>query len=499
MIDPAPFRRRLARGTAAAVFTNGWAMALTFASVPLMLGGLGRQTFGIWILVQTFSATNGWLSVPALGLGVSATRAVAAAFGANDEQVVGRALGATTAAFIAVGVLMGIPIALFGGEALQAAFDLDGGATLDRVARAFGMQVAAEFAFLAGVACLEGLQRVGSARLLDAGRRTVFVATTVVVARQTADLDDVAVAAATASVLAAVVALGAVLLVGGVRPVRPAGSEVTGLVQYALTSGALTATGVLHRTMDRVIAGVVLGPAAVSLVEVAAQVQAGCTALLSATTYPVISAAPWLRARDDRSALVDLVERAGRYGVLTTLPLVVGAFVLAGPFVRTWVDQPEAIGLTQVAVLYVAIVSPLQAGSNALQGLGLAKSVLRASFVSVAVNLAVSVVLVQTVGLVGVFIGTIAGALVLVPLLGRSIVEHAGLPGFGAIALPVIASIPPSLALGAVSVIVLALPLADVPTLVIAGAGGVLAAGLSAFRWSFPADERQQLRRALFR
>ena len=279
-------------------------------------------------------------------------------------------------------------------------------------------------------------------------------------------------------VASAAAALGVTLIAGVVvgrrRSLvarRPASAEVRAFVRYAGTVSVLQGTGVLHRTMDRTIAGVAFGPGAVALAEIANQIQMGSTALLTSTTYPMLSSGPWLRARGDDSALRGLLDRLTRYSVLLTVPLVAMIVVFAGPFVRVWVgtEFSEAIGLTQVAVLYVAVAAPLQAGSNLLQSTGHAGVVLRATSRAVLVNLAASILLVNVVGLVGVFLGTIVGTLVLTPMLIRAIDRNAGADTFRLALDALRRALPPALAAAAVGVAFLLLDLPDLLTLALGG------------------------------
>ena len=356
---------------------------LSLVTLPILVRELGADGFGIWALLQAFSATNGWLSITLTGLAVAAVREVAGAAARPDDDRLGSAVAASFTVLALPGVVLGALMAAVGAPLLDRAFDLDIDADTLRVATiALGVTVALDHVFGAIGAVLEGLQRVAAARGLDAVRKTSVAAAAVVAAVVDGDIDTVAVAAAgatLASVLVAAVVAGADRRV---RPTRPAAGQVRGVVRYAATLSTLTATGVLHRTMDRIIAGAVYGPTAVAVVEVANQVQGGATALLSATSYPVLSAAPWLHARDDPAATRSLLERVTRYSTVLTLPLVVVIVVAAGPLVRAWVGDgigEEASGLVQVAVLYVAVAAPLQAGSNLLQGIGRAGAVLRAS------------------------------------------------------------------------------------------------------------------------
>lgn len=502
MSESAPFRRRLARNTLASMATNVWTIVLTVVSLPLVLHGLGAKAFGVWVFLQTFSTTSGWLSVPATGLSIATTRLVAVRSGESAPTALRRASGATALVFLSSGVLLGAALATATPAIVDLALDPGPlGVSMATIGLAVGAQVLAEHVYLAITSVLEGLQEVALARLLDAARKTAMAATIAVVATAGGDLESVTVASAAAAGLAATALFLWSWRSARLSVARPVRSEVGEVLRYARTVSALTGTGVLHRTMDRTIAGVVFGPAAVSLVEIANQIQAGTTALLSASTYPVLSSAPWLAQRRDRPALRALTDRATRYSVLITLPICALAIALADPFVRAWVgdEYQEAVGLTQVAVAFVVLVAPLQAGSNLLQGVGKAGTVLRASLASVLVNLAASVVLVHWIGLVGVMIGTIVGALVLFPLLTHAIDRVIDGQALAIIVPAVLRAACPAVAAGAVAGAVVLMSWPPGIALTFGGLGGGLAALVVAFVWSVPEAERAELQSALRR
>lgn len=502
------FRSRLARNTAVSIVANGWTMVLALTTIPLLLGGLGSEAFGVWALIQTASATNGWLSVTSLGLAVASGRLVAAALGGGSgdhapeaaTEHAGRAATSTMAVFAAVGLCTGLAVAVAGPPLLQALLDLE--PELRDEARTamlvFSGQTVVEHLIIGAIAVLEGAQRVAIGRSADAVRKTLVAVAVCTTAALDRGLVAVAWASAAATLLGGVVVAVALARLG-IRFGRPGRDPVVRILRYGATISSLTATGVLHRTMDRLIAGAAFGPSAVSLVEIANQVQVGCSAPLAATTYPVLSSAPWLHARGETGALRELVRRATAYSVGITLPLVVTVIVLAGPFVRSWVgsDFSEAIGLVQLAVAYLVLAAPLQAASNALQGLGLGRQVLVASFASVLVNLLASLVLVEVVGLAGVFLGTMVGAAMLVPILGRAAGRATGF-GTDDVVGVLLRSLPLVAASAAAAAIVLALGLPDIVALTI---GGTLATTAGFFTWRarLPAGELGELGEALRR
>jgi O-antigen/teichoic acid export membrane protein len=251
--------------------------------------------------------------------------------------------------------------------------------------------------------------------------------------------------------------------------------------------------------MDRLIVGAIIGPEAVALVEIATQIQTGAEAVLSATSYAVVPSASWLHARGDKQSLRDLLELGTKYSVMATAAVVALGVIFATPFVHVWVkpEYYDAAGLAMVALLYVAVTGPLQVGSNLLVGIGRAGPIVVAALFAVLVNLAASVVLVHTIGIVGCFIGSLIGSVALIPLLGRTSLRAAGsnLPTF--LSRAVVPSIAPVFALAVVGVVVVALPLSDWSTLIVGVPLSFAAFSVVAARFSLSRDEIRSARGSL--
>ncbi|MFN8018491.1 MAG: oligosaccharide flippase family protein [Acidimicrobiales bacterium] len=273
------------------------------------------------------------------------------------------------------------------------------------------------------------------------------------------------------------------------------------LLHYGRRVWMLNSTGVIHRTMDRTIVGAILGPSAVALVEIATQVQNGVAALLSASSYAATSSAAWVRSRDDREKLRELLLRGTKYTCLLTLPLCGIVAVLAGPLLEVWLppQYAEAAGLVALAMAYLATQAPLATGSNLLLGVGRAGDILGPAAVAVVVNLVGSVILVRHIGVAGAFVATILSSLVLTPLLARAVARATdvsiGEVGRHAVA-PTLA--PALTATAAAGALVLA-PLGALVTLVAGGALGLAAWLAVAGRWSLTTAERSELRGLLAR
>jgi O-antigen/teichoic acid export membrane protein len=253
--------------------------------------------------------------------------------------------------------------------------------------------------------------------------------------------------------------------------------------------------------MDRFIVGIVVGPAAVSLVEIAAQVQAGADAVLSASAYAVAPSAAWLSARGDRRNLADLMTTGTRYVLLATLPVVALSAVLAGPAIRLWVgaSYAEAAGLASIGVVTIGVLATVHVGSNLLLGIGRATDVLRAVVVAIVVNLVGSLVLVHAVGTVGPLQATLISTLITVPLIGSSALRAVHQPPGAFLRLAVLPAVIPSLIGAGVAGVVLLAPLGDLQTVLAGGVGGIAAITAATLRWGISPDELRGLFSAVSR
>jgi O-antigen/teichoic acid export membrane protein len=416
--------------SAVTIAGSGWAILLTLVTYPLVLEGLGVQAFGVWALLQTFSAYTGWASLSDLGVTTAAHHHLARRNSVGDVEGASRVATVVVGLVAVGGVASALILAGLGVRLLPALIDvpddLVGAARTATVL--FGVQLAVDGFTRGTEAALEGANRVDLARGLDALRRTTVAIATAIAAQTGGDL---AVVAAVSLLASLPFAPAGVLLVARRSPGGFGAwstTEARSLLRFGRAALLLRSTGVLHRSMDRLIVGVVLGPAAVTVVDAAAQVQAGADTVLGSSSYAVTPAASWIDARRDPGALRSLAVTGTRLSVAVTLPFVVVPAVLAAPLVAVWLGPAgEGVGpLVPLALAYTLVNAPVQVLSNLLVGIGRVSSVLRPALAAVVVNLAVSSALVGPLGPKGAFLGSLVGAAVLVPAL-----LHAGCAAVG--------------------------------------------------------------------
>jgi O-antigen/teichoic acid export membrane protein len=503
MSEAKPFRRRILVNTAAVGFGNVWAIVISVVTVPLTLHGLGTEAFGTWVLLNTFSAMTGWFSLADLGIGTAATREIASRSSVGDTTGAGRATASAVVLFLVLGALFAALFALIGPAVLPSVFSTphDLADALQFAILVFAVQVVVDQLTNAVEDALDGLQRTDLGRGVDAIRRTAVAVAVAVVAMAGGGLQGAALASLAASVLGAVVGVVALQRQQPRWWQGPNRQDVRALVAYGKTLAVLQPLGVITRQMDRLIAGIVLGPAAVTLVELATQVQNGASAVLSAATYAATPASSWVHAREEPSLLRELVIRGTRYALLVTYPVAVGAAILAPDLIHVWVGPAyaAAAGLTVLALADIVLSAPVQVGSNVLIGTGQAADVLKAALATVAVNLVASVVLAHVIGTAGVFLGTLLALLVLVPALTRATCRRVELPIGGFLRQGVAPAVLACLPMAAVVGVVELLPLRPLTTLLVAAPLGALVYVVTVTTLVLHRNERDELRDVLRR
>ncbi len=416
-----PFARRVLSGTAAAGVSNFGTIALTLLLLPVQLAGLGVEAFGAWVLIQTMSAFRGWGAMLDLGTGPAATRLVAersslgddrgaasAAMGAILFSSLGGCIGAVGLTLVAVTN----PGKLFG-------LDPDLANAFATSLFVFGLALPFELATRAAQLSLEGLQFISLSRGLEFARRTAVLSATSYVAYWTGELVPTAIAFAS---VAPVLTIATVLVLrhrlGRATLQR---HSLRTLLTYGRPLLALRQLGITHRMMDRILAGAILGPAAVAVVEVVTVVQNGAQAVPTAAAHAVMPSAAWLEARADRRAQRMLVLRGTLGCLFATVPVVLIPALVGPSLLRVWLGDNVPIGAADVlpvAVAYSAIAATAHVSSEFLAGSGRARIVVRWALAAVLVNLGLTIVLLPRMGVLGAFVST----LVTVPIASGPIV-----------------------------------------------------------------------------
>ena len=100
------------RGAASAIAARALALLVGIISVPLMVGYLGSERYGVWVTISTFLA---FLSFTDFGLANSLTNALGKAYGENEREIARRYVSSSFATLSLIALLL-----LFGAAVVWA-------------------------------------------------------------------------------------------------------------------------------------------------------------------------------------------------------------------------------------------------------------------------------------------------------------------------------------------------------------------------------------------
>jgi O-antigen/teichoic acid export membrane protein len=437
MTDPAEpevaHGRRVFRNTVVTGVVGVLSLLLNFFVVAYAIRHLGADSYGVWVLALSFSVSAGYLSISDLGLQAGVVRFVADADGRGERGRIGEVVSSALAvlggtALIAVAILLALSI---GAEHL---FHVP--AALHNDLRLLFILLAAEAIFslpgLAFVGLLEGLQRYGWIKVVALTRQLLYTAMVVIVlATGHGVVAFAAVTVGSSAFAAAGYALVAKLLCPELRlsPRLVRAAALRPLARFSAWVFVARVNGVIWAQMDKVILAAFVGTSVLTGYDVAARIQNAAAYPLSLTASAVVPAAANLRAMESTIRLQALLVRGTRYTLALSLPVTIGAMILARPLIIGWVGAAYSgfAGPTQLFLTYQLVVCTATIPQTMLVGLGRVRQVATYVSVAVAVNLLISVALAPILGIVGVIIGTLVGFGITAPLYIRLVLADLGM------------------------------------------------------------------------
>jgi O-antigen/teichoic acid export membrane protein len=401
--------RRARLTTAGNAVAQGVAVATGLAAVPLTVGYLGPERYGVWV---TLSSLLTWLAVTDLGLGGNAlVNALAEAYGC-DDRAHGRELVAT-AFWTLAGI--GAAVLLVAGAALpwvswRAVFNVSAAVPEAELATALLLAVAlfaVNFPASVTQAVFAGYQEGYLGATFNGLASLASLVALVLVARTEGGLPSLVLALYGARV--AVAAGSALVLFGVLRPwlrptpaaaTRRAARRLVGLgAQYLLAQ--LAGIGLFQS--QPLIVTRALGPEAVGVFAVAQRVLTLPLTLVQLLTLPLMPAYGEARARGDWPWIRTTLRRSVRHAVLAGVGLTLLLAAGARSLIEVWVGEALVPAWPLVASLaaYVAAAALVTPLSVLLYGLERVRGQARIALANAAVTVLGAVWLTPGLGLAG--------------------------------------------------------------------------------------------------
>jgi O-antigen/teichoic acid export membrane protein len=258
-----------------------------------------------------------------------------------------------------------------------------------------------------------------------------------------------------------------------------------------LAAGAI---GLAWSRIDPVIIGIGLGPVAATTYGVAIRVYEMLQGLVDLLYLGLLPATASLLGAGDGRRVGRMLQRANTYATTLTWPGCVAVAMLAPEVVHVWIGRPlPAIWSTLIVTM--ALVAATTVPSSLMYviiGADRVGSVLRVQLVAVVVNVAVSIGLLHLVGVGAVFLGTIAGTVLLALRSSQVVAEVTGgrlMDGWRGIARPLLLSMVLTAALAAARGAGI-----HGTALLVTGAFALAAYGAVALAWVLPREDLRHLR-----
>ena len=406
--------RRLVRGTAINAVGAVVGQAIEFATVAVILRRTGAVAFGVVVLAQ------GWILLPYVfesGIGQQVVRAVAAR---GDERrdadiVISTAmLLYMLLGFAAAAVGVGIAyVALEWLVHLSDSLDGPAGTSFALIAVAGGLRVGSGFVPRA----LVGATRLPALRLVGLVRQLVTLGAVALLVDGPADGLRGAGIAILIGELAAC-GIGLTLVVP--REVRPRLADVSSASIRCQISNAAPMTaaggiGVFSTRVDPLIVAIALGPAATATYGIAVRAYDAVRSIVELISLVVMPETARLIAAGSLRRIQSLYLRALTYCVVVAWPAAFAVAIFGDAALNVITDEslPDGSSALIWSMLLVLVVTPAAVGFYVITGADLVREVLPAQLRAAVATLIVELVLIKTVGVGAVFLGSAVGALLL--------------------------------------------------------------------------------------
>jgi O-antigen/teichoic acid export membrane protein len=401
--------RRLALGSALRTITLVATGAVSFLLMPFVVRSLGDRLFGLWSLVGTLVGYYGLLD---LGLASAVNRHMASAFGSKDGQEANRVFNTALRLYLGIGTLVLAVTLVIATVAASAVPDPGDASLLGKVIVVLGTSLAFGFPVRVFVGALNADLRFDLTAGLDL--LTLFLRAVLTVSVLLAGYKVLALAWVTllsglpAGVLAVYLARRTLPTL---RVSRTFWSRPTARTLFSYSSYAFLAqvADMLRFRVDGFVLAAFLGLGSVTHFSIAGSLVQYFIQLLGAATGVFSS----VFSRQDGARDVDAMRRtflfASKVSVMVSTFVAFGLLAWGRQFIQRWMGTAYLDAYPVLTVLTLgATVALWQAPSvGLLFGVSRHKFFALANSVEGLANLALSILLVQRYGMLGVAYGTV--------------------------------------------------------------------------------------------
>jgi O-antigen/teichoic acid export membrane protein len=378
--------------------------------LPFNVHHLGPSAWGLWMLMTSL---NTYFSVLDLGYGGSLTKFVAHYRAKRDAESLNEILSTLFTLFAALGVFAYLAFVIAAYH-ITSIFNIEPGQvhTGRMVLLITGVFVSLGFPFSVYGGLTNGFQRYDVNNMVGIATSITAAVVNVIMLLSGASLVQL-VAATTAVRIASFVLYRRnayrVFPALSIRPSRFRLSRLKEVTGFSVYVSVMDWSSKLNYSVDALVIGAYLSPAAVALWTVPqriAEFLQRLTNQLNGVLLPVVVDSDAGERPDD---LRMIFLQGTRLSLFSVMPMAAALFMLARPLIETWVGAhfTPSIPVVQVLVIVIAIRVGNATGTTILKGAGRHRMLAFANAGTALTNLALSLWWVRRYGLVGQAFGTL--------------------------------------------------------------------------------------------
>lgn len=385
----------------------------------LLVDSIGQDQYGVYVLATSML---GYFTLLGMGMPGAMLKYIADAKARNDVDEMGRLASTAITFYLFIGAIVAVTligIALFGLSLFEIRpQDID---TARRVLIMTGVWSLLSWPMQVYGQVLKGLQEFHRHNL-GALAQTFFINATYIA---------LALIAAPVEMLVIVLALSQLLQLAlnriSLQRLEPdlqiklghsTSQTFRKIFAFSIWMIFISLSGLVIQETDQTLLGIFVSTASITMYTVLAtplMVIRQMNSLVISAVLPAVAEAA--TAKDD-NFVTELLIRGSRLNLLVINGLLVSAIVMAEPALYVWMGAEYAANaaMCQLLLLTYSIGVPFVVVANSIIGKGDVKAISLLGLITAAINLAISVILVQKYGLLGVILGTTISYIIMAPV-----------------------------------------------------------------------------------
>ena len=385
-----------------------WFVVMGLALTPLLLGGLGKEVYGVWVVVDAVGRT---VSLLDFGFGTSFVKHVAEYDARGDRAGVNAVFSAGLLFYTGVALLLA-SAALLAVEPLLTIFSIPEALRPEaRMALRIAIAASGCANFMAvHQSIINGLQRMEITNAIMVGISLAFLVGCVIVVQGGYGVTGIAVSQLVTQVIGIAASMHFARRVEpslrfSVEGIRQKGRH---LFYFGLNVHLSNVAAIVNANFDKFLLSRWLGATQVAYYDVGTRAPATARSFAMVMLATLTPAASEVETRHGPEGFYALYERASRYVALVAFPLFIGVAVASRPLIEAWIGTGYEAAISVLAILCVGYLCSSFAGavSPFAQGMGWPQCQRNAETLSLAVNVVASAGLLLQFGFLGAPIGT---------------------------------------------------------------------------------------------